>query len=58
MKKLYLVLLVVACAFLLGGCQSTKSTSDEAEDAIIPEGLTQEAVNTPPVPPEPTRPTS
>lgn len=54
---MYLFLFVAASALVLGGCQSTNNqTSDEAESAIIPEGVTQDAVNTPPSPPEPTRP--
>jgi len=57
MKKVYLLLFVAASALVLGGCQSTNNqSSDEAESAIIPEGVTEDAINTPPSPPEPTRP--
>lgn len=57
MKKMFLLLFVAASALVLGGCQSTNNqNTDDAESAIIPEGVAQDAVNTPPSPPEPTRP--
>lgn len=59
MKKISLLVFVGLCAIALSGCQATNtknSASDEAESAIAPEGATQDAVNTPPSPPEPTRP--
>jgi len=55
MKKIGLFLLILCSALVVGGCQNTSST-DDAESALISDDLSQEAVNTPPVPPEPTRP--
>lgn len=55
MKRIGLLVCILGFALVMGGCQNTKST-DDAESALISDDLSQEAVNTPPVPPEPTRP--
>ncbi|OQA53300.1 MAG: hypothetical protein BWY43_00071 [candidate division WS2 bacterium ADurb.Bin280] len=55
MKKIGSFLLILCFALVVGGCQNSNST-DDAESALISDDLSQEAVNTPPVPPEPTRP--
>lgn len=57
MKKVGLIVLVVGLVAVLSGCQtkSSSGTTDEADSALVKGGAAQ-SVNTPPVPPEPTRP--